>query len=276
MAYCYENKRDLFKMKLKGVNVGEITTANKSNIKVNTESDHMKKSEVSQPISLVKGELQSPFELSTQEYPAQLIQVEEGNYIFEEGHAPEGLYFVKSGCVKVVVRRSQHRGRTTTPEYITKIVSPGEFFGYKALINKRMIQSSAKAIQDTEVLFYTKEQFESAINQSSPLIRSILQQSVRDIDSFEMTSQLHYLASVQERIAFQIVLLASKFGIQTEKGISLNLKLTRNELAQLASTINESLSRHLTDFKNEGLIELNGKEILIKDLAGLKAKSGNF
>jgi hypothetical protein len=73
-----------------------------------------------------------------------------------------------------------------------------------------------------------------------------------------------------------LVVLADKFGVQTPAGISLNLKLTRNEFAQLASTINESLSRHLTEFKNEGLIELNGKEIIIKDMKSLMAKSGNF
>ncbi|NUM60096.1 MAG: winged helix-turn-helix domain-containing protein, partial [Bdellovibrionaceae bacterium] len=55
-----------------------------------------------------------------------------------------------------------------------------------------------------------------------------------------------------------------------------NLKLTRNEFAQLASTINESLSRHLTEFKAEGLIDINGKEIIIKDKQGLKVKSAIF
>jgi CRP-like cAMP-binding protein len=84
------------------------------------------------------------------------------------------------------------------------------------------------------------------------------------------------LASVQERIAYQLSVLADKFGVTTANGISLNLRLTRNELAQLAGTINESLSRHLTEFKNEGLLELNGREIIIKDKEALKKRSGNF
>jgi CRP/FNR family transcriptional regulator, cyclic AMP receptor protein len=104
----------------------------------------------------------------------------------------------------------------------------------------------------------------------------MLEQAVMDIQNFEKVSQLHYLASVQERIAFQIISLADRFGVETSKGISLNLKLTRNEFAQLASTINESLSRHLTEFKNEGLIDINGKEIIIKNREALAAKSGNF
>jgi CRP-like cAMP-binding protein len=92
---------------------------------------------------------------------------------------------------------------------------------------------------------------------------------------YETTNQFHYLASVQERIAYQLVVLADRFGVPLANGsVSLNLKLTRNELAQMASTINESLSRHLTEFKNENLIDLNGKEILIKDREGLLSKSG--
>lgn len=227
-------------------------------------------------VYLVKGENQNPFGMSFQDFPYESFTYEEGDYIFEEGSEPKGIYFVKSGCIKVIVKRSQHRGRTTTPEYITKLVSAGEAFGYKTLLKKTMLNASAKAVQKTEVLFYSKEQLEKALNSANPLLKLILQQAVNDLDTFETVSQLHYLASVQERIAYQLVLLASRFGIETDKGISLNLKLTRNELAQLASTINESLSRHLTDFKNEGLIDINGKEIIIKDMAGLKSKSGNF
>ena len=94
--------------------------------------------------------------------------------------------------------------------------------------------------------------------------------------TFQNSNQFHYLASVQERIAYQITSLADRFGVKTSRGISLNLKLTRNEFAQLASTINESLSRHLTEFKNEGLIDINGKEIIILNREALSAKSGNF
>ena len=134
----------------------------------------------------------------------------------------------------------------------------------------------AKAIRPTTVWLYPKDVVLTGLQQASPLLKMLLQQAISDIESYEITNQLHYLASVQERIAYQLVVLADKFGVQVPAGISLNLKLTRNEFAQLASTINESLSRHLTEFKNEGLIELNGKEIIIKDMKALMSKSGNF
>lgn len=213
---------------------------------------------------------------TSQELPYKVLSYKEGDIIFKEGDTPEGLYYVLSGCVKMLVNREQARGRTTSAEYVTKLVGAGEYFGYKALVTGAPIKSHAKAIKPSTVWLYPKEAILIALNQSNPLLKFLLEQSVRDIETYENTSQLHYLASVQERIAYQLIVLADKFGVQTPRGLSINLKLTRNEFAQLASTINESLSRHLTEFKTEGLIDLNGKEIIIKDRKALMAKSGNF
>lgn len=213
---------------------------------------------------------------TTTSLPYEVIHLKEEEMIFKEGETPKGLYYVQSGCVKVVVNRAHARGRTTTNEYVTKLVSPGEYFGYKSLVKNTVSQSHAKAIKSSVLWLYPRELVQVAIAQASPLIKLLLNQTVSDLESFENTSQLHYLASVQERIAYQLILLSDKFGVQTAQGISLNLRLTRNEFAQLASTINESLSRHLTEFKNEGLIDLNGKEIIIKNREALMRRSGNF
>ncbi len=220
--------------------------------------------------------VQSPFVNQQSEMPYETIQLKEGEILFREGDVPLGLYYVHSGCVKMVVNRQQSRGRTTSPEYVTKLASPGEYFGYKALIRNGLATSTAKAVKSSVIWLYPREAVQAALSGATPMVKLLFQQAVSDIENYETVSQLHYLASVQERIAYQLVVLSEKFGVETLQGISLNLKLTRNEFAQLASTINESLSRHLTEFKNEKLIEINGKEIIIKDKAGLMKRSGNF
>ncbi|MBC7466518.1 MAG: Crp/Fnr family transcriptional regulator [Bdellovibrio sp.] len=214
--------------------------------------------------------------LSTADIPYDVASFNEGEILFKEGDQPAGLYLMKSGCVKMFVNRDHNRGRTTSPEYVTKLLSPGEVFGYKSLVFSQPNLAYAKAIRKTTVWIYKKEAIMQLLGSVHPLIKNILEQAVLDIRGYEKTSQLHYLASVQERIAYQLVVLSDRFGVKTDRGISLNLKLTRNEFAQLASTINESLSRHLTEFKNEGLIDLNGKEIIILNREGLAEKSGNF
>jgi len=176
----------------------------------------------------------------------------------------------------MVSHRSLARGRVHNPEFITKIVSPGEFFGFKALMKGTEYPFFAKALKDSEIYSYSKELITGLMNGPNNLVKMVLSQMSHDLENYELTSQLHYLASVQERIAFQLVLLAEKFGTAVPEGLSLNLRLTRNELAQMAGTINESLSRHLTEFKNERIIDVRGKEIVILDLPRLKERSGNY
>lgn len=204
----------------------------------------------------------------------ETLNFEEGQLIFKENEAPKGLYLLKSGCVKLFVNRDNSRGRTTSPEYVTKLVSAGELFGYKSLVLGQNSQSYAKVVRKAMVWLYPKESITRLLAQMNPIMKSVMEQAVNDNLSYEKTNQFHYLASVQERIAYQLVTLADRFGVKTSRGLSLNLKLTRNEFAQLASTINESLSRHLTEFKAEGLIDLNGKEIIIIEREKLFAKSG--
>ena len=222
-------------------------------------------------------ESNNPNRFSLQELPYEVVSFEEGETLFKEGDVTKGLYLMKSGCVKLFVNRDHNRGRTTSPEYVTKLVSPGEVFGYKSLVTGKPNHTFAKAVRKTTVWIYARESVMKLFATSHPIVRAVLEQSVSDIKSYEITSQLHYLASVQERIAYQLVVLSDRFGVPSPRGgTSLNLKLTRNEFAQLASTINESLSRHLTEFNAEGLIDLNGKEIIILDRDGLASKSGNF
>lgn len=208
--------------------------------------------------------------------PYETLTFSEGDTIFKEAEAPQGLYILQSGCVKIYINRDAARGRTTSPEYVTKLVSAGEVFGYKAVVMGSKTTSFAKAVKASTVWFYSLELIQKEISQAHPLVQQMLQQSVSDLQNYEKISQFHYLASVQERIAYQIITLADRFGVKTAAGVSLNLKLTRNEFAQLASTINESLSRHLTEFKNEGLIDINGKEIIILNREALAAKSGQI
>ena len=207
--------------------------------------------------------------------PHQTLTFAEGSVIYKEKEKPKGIYILKSGCVKLYVNRENSRGRTTTPEYVVRLVSPGEYFGYKAVIGNSTFSTTAEAVQAATVWFYEVASISHLTTAMNPLVKDLLEQSVSEIRHFEKVGQFNYLASVQERIAYQLIELADRFGVQQANGMSINLKLTRNEFAQLASTINESLSRHLTEFKNEGLIDINGKEIIILNREGLVAKSGN-
>ncbi len=217
-----------------------------------------------------------PFEPYRPMGPVKTLTFKEGEFLFKEGQVPQGLFFIQTGAVKVLVTRSLTRGRMHSPEYVSQVAGSGDLLGYKAVLHNGVHGESAKAMQPTEVHVYPMDAVQNIMKGSQSVERMIFSQMVHDLEIKEKNSQLHYLASVQERIAYQLLLLTNKFGLLQEDGVHLPLKLTRNELAQLAGTINESLSRHLTEFKNEGILELRGKEIIVKNKEALMQKSGNF
>ena len=206
------------------------------------------------------------------QYESSYLKFKEGAYVFRENEAPKGFYFLKSGALKIVTFRPLTRGRVASSEFINKLVGPGEYFGFKPVLQGSSYNFYAKALANSEVVLYKPE----ALYHVEHLGRDVMQQMAKDLENHERNAQLHYLASVQERIAYQLAILAERFGTPAENGISIQLRLTRNELAQLAGTINESLSRHLTEFKTLGLLDVHGKEIVVKNLQALKDLSGNF
>lgn len=206
--------------------------------------------------------------------PSEILTLRENEMIFREGETPRGLYLLKSGAVKMVAKQTHARGRLSSPEYINKVVSPGELFGFKALVKGGTYDYFAKTLKASEIHVFPRETVQQMMSSTNPLVRMMLNQLVKDLEINESQNQTHYLASVQERIAHQLLALSDKFGTPTANGTSLNLRLTRHELAQLAGTINESLSRHLTELKDEGVLDVRGKEIVIKNREALVQKAG--
>lgn len=196
--------------------------------------------------------------------PSEVLTFKENECIFRKGETPKGLYLIKAGCAKVVIERTQLRGRTSSPAYVSKIAGPEEMLGLREIVKNLPHDSSAKTLRPTEVHVFPREAIQNILNSAPSLMKVMLTQLVKEVEHHENSAQFHYLASVQERIWHQLNLLADRFGVTKEDGVHLNLRLTRSELAQLAGTINESLSRHLTELKGQGIIDLQGKEIILK------------
>ncbi len=246
------------------------------NLKLHNENDRMTSLQSGQQLNTVIATKMREIPVSNLGAPEQVLKAREGDLIFSAGEMPKGLYYLKSGAVKLVTERPLTRGRMASPEFINKIVSPGEFFGFKSLIRGTAYPFYARALRETEVQIFPSSTITQIMSGTDSLIKAVLEQMAEDLEVHEQTAQLHYLASVQERIAYQLAILAERFGVPVVDGLSLNLRLNRNELAQLAGTINESFSRHLTELKNEGVIDVRGKEIIVKNLMALKEKSGNY
>ncbi len=199
-----------------------------------------------------------------------------GEDLFNEGEIATVIYRLRSGVVKVTTQQPRLRGRMGTNQFINRILGAGEFLGSTAALCGHAHPHGAQALTPTEVEVFPVETLRHIMNGPPTLLSLLLHNLARDFESQQREQASQYLASVQERISHQLLQLGDRFGQPDEEGIRLGLRLSRNELAQLAGTINESLSRHLTDLKEEGILGLRGKEIVIKNRAALLAKAGQL
>ncbi len=181
--------------------------------------------------------------------------------IFSEGNSPNFLYFLSKGKVKTF--KAHEYGK----ELITTLYKEGDFFGYLALLEEGPYTDTTEALEDSEVCMIPKEDFFSLIYNNITVMKKFIKMLSDNI--LEKEEQLVNLAysSVRKRVAEALVLLQSRYDKSPEQNFSISL--SREDLANIVGTATESLIRTLSDFKEEGLIEIKAGKITIVNLEKL-------
>ena len=175
--------------------------------------------------------------------------------IYNEGNYPKGLYFINSGKVKTY--RTNEQGK----EIITGLYKEGDFFGYLALVEESRYTDSAAALEDTEVSIIGKEDFFALLYRNAEVSRKFIKMLSDNLqDKEEQLLKLAY-NSVRKRIAEALVTLYKRYKEDSEPLFT--MKIPREDLASIAGTATETTIRTLSDFKDEGLIDLKGSLITV-------------
>ena len=178
-----------------------------------------------------------------------------GEVVFKIGSLPHGLFFIKSGKIKVFKYGSEGK------EQILTIAGKGRFLGYKDLLADRRYTSGARVIEDAVLIFIPKADFLSLIksDDASDYFTSLLCQDLLEVEE-KMVSMAH--KPVRGRLAESLLSLN---GTYRDHGI----ELTREELANLVGTAKETVSRLLSEFKADKLIQIEGRSIEVLNPQGL-------
>ncbi len=179
--------------------------------------------------------------------------------LFREGGYPTGIYYIKSGKVKKY--KTDKEGK----EQIFYICSKDEILGYHALISDEKYTDTACTIEKSEIAFIPKEDFLKVVQLSSLLSNRLLK-----IMSHEFSVLVNVLTvlsqkTVRQRLALSLLILQDKFKEIDQFNKPVELDLSRDDLSKFVGTARETLVRLLHDFKEEGLIEVKGRVIILKN-----------
>ena len=178
--------------------------------------------------------------------------------VYTEGDTPTNLFFIKSGSVKVF--KSNDAGK----ELITNIYHQNDFFGFEPLLEGVFYNESASATQDTEVIVIPKDDFTRLLQSHPDVAAAFISFLSKKVEAKE--KQLLNLAynSVRQRTA-EALLKVQPLAAQKEV-----IRISREDLASMVGTATESVIRVLSDFRDEGLIEIESGKIKILNSVNLE------
>jgi CRP-like cAMP-binding protein/CheY-like chemotaxis protein len=171
--------------------------------------------------------------------------------LFSEGDTPLNVYFVKSGSIKVF--KSHQDGK----ELIINIYNTNDFFGFEPVLEGTNYQESAVAMQDSEVTLLPKHDFITMLQSHPDVSKAFIGLLCKRVAENE--KHLLHLAynSVRQRTAEALL------KVQDLKDAKENIQISREDLAKMVGTASESVIRVLSEFKDEGIIEVDGGKIRI-------------
>lgn len=176
--------------------------------------------------------------------------------IYEEGQYPKWLYYVVQGQVKSIQTNEFDK------DLITHIYGAGDFFGFMPLLNHGKYVDQAVALEDVVLRLIPKEDFKLLLFNDRDFSAKFISMLAKHTDHSER--QLIDLAysSVRRKVSNALLQLA-------EKSTDGKISVMREDIAAMAGAAKETTIRTLSDFKNEGLIDIQQSHIMILDSDGL-------
>lgn len=179
--------------------------------------------------------------------------------ILYEEDTPNYLYFVYSGKVKVVQLSAEGQER------IVAIRKRGEFFGEMAMLDGMTAPATVVAMEETRVGFISAKSFQSHLLQNRKVLMEIISMLCSRLREAWLMLKVLSFAGAEQRIRVVLKNIGDQFGVKDQRGIIVNVRLRHKDIAELAATARETVTRSLRRFVQSEEIEiLENKNILLK------------
>jgi len=201
-------------------------------------------------------------EIDLLNFEKEYRQHKRGDVLYKEGSRISGFFCIHNGIIKVF--KTGLDGK----EQIIRFAKAGEIIAYRSVLSNEVACTSAKVIEDASVCFIPSEILISFVKRNSNYAHELLKLACHELG--EANSFITDIAqkTVRERLAEILLLLINDFYLDEQN--YLQISLTREELANIVGTATESVIRLLSEFKADGLVDLNGRRIKILNKKGLE------
>jgi CRP-like cAMP-binding protein len=195
---------------------------------------------------------------------AQLRRYDTNTIVFQEGETGEALYILESGVVKLSKVDLDGHEKTLA------ILRPPEFFGEMALLTQLSHSATALSLNKVSAYILFKDDFFKLMNSYATFSLSLTATLATRLKGMYDEAQILSYKDAQGRVAYVLLRLYHNGFIEfTDASLAL-IRLTHQDIASLAGTSRETVTRALKSLEGEGVISTRPKEVVINDPEGLE------
>lgn len=174
------------------------------------------------------------------------------------------LYLVLSGRLKASATSLHGTDMTFS------VVGAGEVVGELAILGAGIRTATVTAMETCELLVLDQRDFDTVLRQSADLAIKLLKTLARRVSRLSETMEDTYFLNLPARLAKKLVGLAKSFGRDGADGVTISLKLSQSDLADLVATSRESVNKQIGLWRQQELISMNAGRITLHNISDLE------
>jgi CRP/FNR family transcriptional regulator len=191
-----------------------------------------------------------------------------GDAVYREGEYGDALYVLVSGVMKLF------RPYSGSKEATLRLLKDWDIFGHLAFAGEARQRAYAEAVTDCVVTKVPKIFVERAVRQEPRVAFKIMTLLELRLVQYEELVKCLLPRETEVRLANLLPILAQKFGDRRDGVVTIDLRLTHQDLAAMVASTRESVTKVLNEMRGRGLIEVEAGRITLKDWRALAALSG--
>lgn len=180
-----------------------------------------------------------------------------GTRVFHEGDNSDACYIVKEGTFRVTREHSDGRAITLAT------LGPGEIFGELAMLDGDKRSASAEAVSDGELLALPAGDVRSLLARHPEIALKLVAGLVRRLRAANVRISRQSFQTVPSRVAGILAQLSRE--AQDNGGGEVTIRMNQTDLAQLAGTSRESVSRFLAELERAGVVRSGRGRVTVLD-----------
>ncbi len=179
--------------------------------------------------------------------------------ILQEEDTNEYMYIILSGKVKVIQIKESGK------EIIIALHQSGDFFGEVSLIDGRTAPAMVLSTEDSVIALISKKDFFSLLYSQTKVLDILLQILCTRLRESWDRIQILSFNNASDRVKMLLILLSNEYGNRTKEGIKLNIKLTHQEIADMAGIARETVTRIIDKWIKDGDLEMKERLIFMSN-----------